>query len=434
MKRAKSIWEFIQGIFLIVALTLFLIIVFNSFIPRLSMAQQQPTPPIDPAYPPPGETRAAPSPVITDTETPLDSLSTITPVPITPFPTLTLRPGPIPTPIPILGSAQDATGSIIFVAKENKDAKSTIYSVEMDAKGEKTDNPAKMSFEEAQTDGFIFPSPNGDYLAFTGPWGSLSIYNTDKGIFEKTALSLGAEGIFFNWFPDNRQILWGGGALVLADPISGEQTTLVVPGYGGITGAAASPDGQYVVYAYSSDTIYESGLWIIEASGQNPRLLSKGVSPTNIAWSPDGKRIAFFGMGWQVIDADGSNLREIAPGIILPQCYFLPPLWSPDSRSLAVVTSDSGSSFCHGWTEDNFSGTNIVLIDVESGKAQPLLSDGSLGNIDPTWSPDSSQIAFVSIRGGTPEVWVANADGSNLRQLTENDYLARFPKWRKPKQ
>jgi TolB protein len=139
-------------------------------------------------------------------------------------------------------------------------------------------------------------------------------------------------------------------------------------------------------------------------------------------------------MGWQVIDADGSNLREIAPGIILPQCYFLPPLWSPDSRSLAVVTSDSGSSFCHGWTEDNFSGTNIVLIDVESGKAQPLLSDGSLGNIDPTWSPDSSQIAFVSIRGGTPEVWVANADGSNLRQLTENDYLARFPKWRKPKQ
>jgi dipeptidyl aminopeptidase/acylaminoacyl peptidase len=459
MKRAGSFWRFTRDTTFLLGLILLLVAIFSIFKPSSSFNTKPVNPtlipgypvvggtdlaeplvvkittsPSDSAYPPPVATNPVPSLVVTDTETPMGPPATITPIPITPFPTLTLVPGPSPTLIPLFGPAKDSSGMIVFIAKEGKDSKSTIHSLEVDATGKMTKQPSRVSDSEAQSDGFVFPSPNGDRLAITGPWGALNIFNFSKNVFENMAIMLGSDDVFFNWFPDNRQILWGGSTLVLSDPVSGAQTTLVVPGYGGISGAAASPDGQQVVYGYTSSTIYTPGLWVINANGQNPHLLAKGEPPYNIAWSPDGKKIAFFGAGWQIINANGSDLRDLAPGVILPQCYFLPPLWSPDSSKIALVTADNSNAFCQGWTEDVFKGTNIILVDVNSGELYPLISDDNKGNIDPSWSPDGSQIAFVSNRGGTPEIWAVSVDGSNLHQLTANDYQTRFPSWSKPKQ
>lgn len=59
-----------------------------------------------------------------------------------------------------------------------------------------------------------------------------------------------------------------------------------------------------------------------------------------------------------------------------------------------------------------------------------LLSGGPAWETNPVFSPDGEQIAFVSDRGGSEQIWVMNADGTGARQLTD-DKGARFtdPVW-----
>jgi TolB protein len=46
----------------------------------------------------------------------------------------------------------------------------------------------------------------------------------------------------------------------------------------------------------------------------------------------------------------------------------------------------------------------------------------------PTWSPTGTQIAFTSDRGGSPQIYVVNADGTGLTQITRESHCDR-PTW-----
>ena len=52
-----------------------------------------------------------------------------------------------------------------------------------------------------------------------------------------------------------------------------------------------------------------------------------------------------------------------------------------------------------------------------AGQPRQLTKEGTL-NERPRWSPDSRQIAFISDRGGSSQVWLMNADGSSPKQVT----------------
>ena len=57
-------------------------------------------------------------------------------------------------------------------------------------------------------------------------------------------------------------------------------------------------------------------------------------------------------------------------------------------------------------------------------KAQEVIN-----NSHPSWSPDGKQIVFHSDRDGNQEIYLMNADGSNIRRLTNNPSIDRGPFW-----
>ena len=70
--------------------------------------------------------------------------------------------------------------------------------------------------------------------------------------------------------------------------------------------------------------------------------------------------------------------------------------------------------------------TNLFVVTVDGSSLEQLTF---LGATYPAWSPDGHRIAFASDRDGDWEIYVINADGTNLRKLTDNSYDDLSPDW-----
>ena len=53
----------------------------------------------------------------------------------------------------------------------------------------------------------------------------------------------------------------------------------------------------------------------------------------------------------------------------------------------------------------------------------------STRNLNPSWSPDGSQLAFVSNREGNPEIYVVNLNGGAPENLSQHSGLDLSPAW-----
>ena len=86
------------------------------------------------------------------------------------------------------------------------------------------------------------------------------------------------------------------------------------------------------------------------------------------------------------------------------------PQVSPDGKMVAftVQTVDLAG---------NKKPKSIYVVPIGGGEPVKIASAGTV-NERPRWSPDSKQIAFLSDRGGSEQVWLMAADGSSARQVT----------------
>ena len=71
---------------------------------------------------------------------------------------------------------------------------------------------------------------------------------------------------------------------------------------------------------------------------------------------------------------------------------------------------------------------DIYVMDADGSNVQQLTTNNS-ADVEPTWSPDGAQIAFASNRDGNWEIYVMDADGSNQQQLTFNSSNDGYPAW-----
>jgi len=79
-------------------------------------------------------------------------------------------------------------------------------------------------------------------------------------------------------------------------------------------------------------------------------------------------------------------------------------------------------------TEENRNHTDLWETAPGGGEARRLTASGSR-NGDPAFSPDGSQLAFTSNRGGTAQVWVLPAEGGEARRVTDWPLGASRPVW-----
>jgi WD40 repeat protein len=132
-------------------------------------------------------------------------------------------------------------------------------------------------------------------------------------------------------------------------------------------------------------------------------------------WSPDDKQIAFSGThggitDLYVMDADGRNLRQLTND----EYGDLQPAWSPDGKRIAFATDRSPET---NLSILKFAKWRIAVMDLQSGAIEVLPNQGGL-NLNPTWSPDGRQIAFISDRTGIPNIFLFDFTDRQHYQLT----------------
>jgi TolB protein len=209
---------------------------------------------------------------------------------------------------------------------------------------------------------------------------------------------------------------------------------------------AWSPDGKTIAYAHNDTLSDSTGIYLVDTSGSNKRILFAGNSPT---WSPDNKWIAFsYNAQIYKIRITGDSLTQLTTE---GRNFF--PSWSPDGQWIVYDRSDQPKGY-GVWIMKNDSSENhsigggalpawhpdgkiviasvgissisietkfVLLYPFEAKTADTMSVVKGNENYYPQFSPDGTKIIFQSQPdGGEINVWIMNADGSNKNQLTNS--------------
>jgi len=219
------------------------------------------------------------------------------------------------------------------------------------------------------------------------------------------------------------------GGIYLFDPMSGKSKTVSIriagdlpatrPHYEKvgekIQNAAISPTGARAVFEARGEILTVPG----EKGDVRNLTRTPAVAERDPAWSPDGKSIAYFSdeSGEYVLhiaDQSGSKaVKKINLGN--PPSYFYSPLWSPDSKKIA-------------YTDKRL---NLWYVDLEKGAPVKVTTDrydDPTSNFNQTWSPDSKWLTYAKLlENHQRAVFVYSTETAKESQITDGISDARYP-------
>lgn len=112
-----------------------------------------------------------------------------------------------------------------------------------------------------------------------------------------------------------------------------------------------------------------------------------------------------------VADADGWAPRTV----VNSNEPLMSPSWSPDGRSLAYVSFETGNSA-------------IYIQDIASGSREKITSFRGI-NGAPNFSPDGNRLALTLSKGGNPDIYVMDLASKHLTQVTNHFGIDTEPTW-----
>jgi uncharacterized protein YgiM (DUF1202 family) len=275
-------------------------------------------------------------------------------------------------------------------------------------------------------------SPDGQIVAFTrwdgAEQGSLWTINVD-GTNERVIISDLRKAKGPDWSPDGSQIVFNyqhGGRLEIKEEcynlLKGEPPMPPFNAYG-IRSKFDEEFTPYLCWALPPDPHW--GLRVVNLTDGNSEDVDGGTYAFRPTWDP--------GQPWRIVSDGGGGLL----GIDINRPEYRQnlsdnvndgsPVFSPDARYLAVTAGNQGGGAGYDIYRLNADGSGRMRltqtplwVSVGPDEQKPW------NNVAPAWSPDGSQIAFLTDRTGRWEIWVMGADGSNQRPMfseTVNDQL-----------
>lgn len=224
-----------------------------------------------------------------------------------------------------------------------------------------------------------------------------------------------------------------------------------------INGCKISPNGKYVAFAVQrvdkkTEKKY-SDIWIVSARGGGLKQFTYGDwVDSNPKWSPDGTQIAFLSNRndekqpqLHIIPFDGGEARPLTD----MKGHFGYFEWSPDSKTLACEFTKKDKEALEREEDEQKKKLGVVArhitrvfykldgmgflpkerkhlwtIDVKSGKAAQLTDSEVYDEWEPHWSPDGTELLFLSNRTEEPDLdpevvdlFIIPVEGGDFRKI-----------------